>query len=267
MTTILGISGSLPAQGRAARLASGRGIAPYSRPDPPPGATHIRVIRITADHRRLLRVAAAGLSLLAASGCGTGTRATGEWNEPRPVGLPYHHVLIVGATPNSRVRRSFEEQMAEDIAKGETDASPSILIGSAMGTEAINRDTVAAMTESTGADAVLVTRLISRTTKPGKTQEKVDIKAQPMLSITKEPGLTTVFASNYTMTLEPGEDIIKSNARIESVMYDVDDNGRPVYKVAVTSKFTESTGDELMDITGNIADAISKALHEAKLVH
>ena len=222
---------------------------------------------MSIDSRKARRVGALAVAMaLVAAGCGTGTSATSEWKQPQPVDLPYRHVLVIGVSPNSRVRRGFEEQMVDAIVKGGTKATGSIFAGSAMGSEALTPENVKAMVASTGADAVLVTKLLTRTTKMAETQQKVDIKAQPSITITEEPGLTTVFASDYTMTIEPTELMVKSKATIEATLFDVADKGRLVYRVAVNSKFEEETGDEVLDIVGNIADAIAGELRRDKLV-
>ena len=207
------------------------------------------------------------LALLSLAGCGTGTSATGEWKEPRSVNAPYSSVLVVGMAENSRVRRSFEEQLAAYLSAGGTKASASILVGSSLlGSEALSKESVTAMVKSTGADAVVVTRLLKRTVKAGETRETVDVKLGPQVTVVEEPGLTEVFASNVTYTQVPGQLTAKSKAILETSLYDVADKGRVVYTIATESKFEEINGDAIIDITGDIADAISKQLRSNRLV-
>ena len=216
--------------------------------------------------RALAGLSFAALALLAIAGCGTGTSATGEWRPPRSANVPFSNVLVVGISANSRVRRSFEEQLVQYLSAGGTKASASILLGSAMGSETLTRDAVLAMVKDTGADAVVVTKLIRRTVKAGETQETVDIKIGPQITVYEDAGLTEIFASNITMTEEPGQLTAKSKAALETSVYDVADKGRVVYKIATTSKFTEINGDAIIDITGNIAEAVSKQLRSDHLV-
>ncbi len=75
---------------------------------------------------------AALLALLLTPGCGTRTSATGVWSEPRPAQVPYQNVLVVGVMPNSRMRRSFEQQVTDAIAAGGTRATASVFVSSEM---------------------------------------------------------------------------------------------------------------------------------------
>jgi hypothetical protein len=176
---------------------------------------------------RTLQIFAGIVALCAVAGCGTGTSATGEWREPRSANAPYDHVLVVGVSPNSRVRRSFAKS---------------------------------------GADAVVVTRLLGRSVSSGITQERVDVKAGRTVTVIEQPGMTEVYAANYSLTREPGELVAKSKAIIEATLYDVADSGRAVYVVTVNTRFEETDGDVLVDVTGNLADAIAAELRSNRLV-
>lgn len=206
-------------------------------------------------------------AVLTIMGCGTGTSATGTWREPRSASAPYGHVLVVGISPNSRVRRSFEHQLTEAISTGGTRATASIFVASEMGAGALSPETVRAMVEKSGSDAVLVTRLLGRTVTSGMSQERVDVKAGRTVTVIESLGVTEVYAANYSLNKEPGELVAKSKAIIETSVYDVADNGRVVYVITTNTKFEEVDGDALVDITGNLADAIAGRLRSDRLVN
>jgi hypothetical protein len=205
-------------------------------------------------------------AVLTIMGCGTGTSATGTWREPRSANAPYAHVLVVGVSPNSRVRRSFEHQLTDAISTGSTRASASVFVASEIGAGALSPQTVRAMVEKSGADAVLVTRLLGRTVTSGMSQERVDVKAGRTVTVIENPGVTEVYAANYSLTREPGELVAKSDAIIETSVYDVADNGRIVYVITTNTKFEEVDGDAIVDITGNMVDAIAARLRSDRLV-
>jgi hypothetical protein len=122
------------------------------------------------------------------------------------------------------------------------------------------------MVAKSGADAVVVTRLLGRSVSSGITQERVDVKAGRTVTVIEQPGMTEVYAANYSLTREPGELVAKSKAIIEATLYDVADSGRAVYVVTVNTRFEETDGDVLVDVTGNLADAIAAELRSNRLV-
>jgi hypothetical protein len=195
-----------------------------------------------------------------------GTSASGDWREPQTTNAPYDHVLVVGVTPSSRVRRSFEHQLSDAISTGSTKASASVFVASDIRARDLSAETVKAMVEKSGADAVLVTRLLARTVTAGISQERVDVKPGETVTVIEEPGMTEIYAANYSLNLEPGELVAKSKATIESTLYDVADNGRIVYVINTNSKFEETDGDALVDITGDIADAVADRLRSDRLI-
>lgn len=209
--------------------------------------------------RRLALLAAAAASLQLA-GCATGTHATGAWQEPRTAHAPFRNVLVVGVSPNSRMRRSFEQQMTDEIKAGGTGAIESVFVASELNAGPPTRETVEAMVRKTGVDAVLVTRLVSRTAKAGRTEETADVKIGPQIEVVEDQHGVEVYAGNYSIERQPGAEIVLSDAQIESVLYDVADNGRAVYKVAVESKFRETDTDVIADVAAKIVTAIAGEL-------
>lgn len=206
------------------------------------------------------------LMMLAVAGCGTGTTASGDWTGQKPVSMPYTQVLVVGVAANSRMRRSFEQQAVEAITAGGSAASASIFVASGMNLGPLDRDSVLAMVKKTDADAVLITRLVDRTVTMGQTQGKAYVKVGPQITVIEEPGLTEIYESNYTVHPVEGLAVAKSDANIESTLYDVRDNGRAVYKVAVNTRFEETDAEVIVDVAGNLAEAITGKLRGDGLI-
>lgn len=205
-------------------------------------------------------VLAAGLVALVAA-CGTRTSVTGTWDEPRSSAVPFEHVLVVAVSPNSRLRRSFEQAMADLIATGKgSTASASISMGKA--TQPLTRDTISAMVRASGADAVLVTRLASRRVALEEGETRVGVKTQRPSSLSDGPGLVNLFSQTYHEYEEPGEISARSDAVLESSIYAAEDGGRLVYTLTTKAEFDEGQDD----VVANITTAIVRQLRRERLI-
>lgn len=197
---------------------------------------------------RLVTAAALVATLLA--GCGARTSVTSRWEEPRPAAIPFGHVLVVGVSENSRLRRSFEEALAAKLGAGGTRSTASVRAGNP--TQPLDRDLVVAMVGSTGADAVLVTRLTSRKARLEEGETRVGVKTQQVSSLADGPGLVELFSQSYQEYEEPGELTARSKAILESTLYQAVDGGRLVYTVVTKAEFEEGKDD--------VVDAVSTAI-------
>jgi hypothetical protein len=200
------------------------------------------------------------------AGCGTGTSATGAYTGPRPANAPYAKVLVVGVAPSSRARRSFEQQAVEAIGSGATAAVASIYVASEMNLGELSPENVRAMAKHTDADAVLVTRLINREAWLGQTQGKAYVKIGPQVTVIEQPGLTEVYEGYYSVQPVEGLPVAESAANLESVLYDVRDQGRAVYKVALNTQFEETDAEVFVDVVGELATGIAGELRGDGLI-
>jgi hypothetical protein len=188
------------------------------------------------------------LVLLAA--CSTGTSVTGAWQGER-TRTAFSHVLVVGVAANSRIRRSFEVALSDLIRKGGTQATAAVQAGD--GATAPTAENVAALVKSTGADAVLVTRLASRKIAAKESETRVGVKTQQPTNLNGGPGLVELFSLEYNEYEEPGELSAKSTVVVESSLYDTRQDGRLVYVVTTTAQYREDRDDVIANVTGAIA--------------
>jgi hypothetical protein len=193
-------------------------------------------------------------------GCGARTSITSRWEEPRPAAIPFGHVLVVGVSENSRLRRSFEEALAVKLGTGGTRTTASVRAGNP--TQTLDRDLVVAMVRSTGADAVLVTRLTSRKAKLEEGETRVGVKTSQVSSLSDGPGLIELFSQSYHEYEEPGELTARSRAILESTLYLAVDGGRLVYTLITKAEFEEGKDD----VVGDVATAIARQLRSDGLV-
>jgi hypothetical protein len=109
-------------------------------------------------------------ALLLAAGCSSSS-LIGSWQNPDFKSRTYRNVLIVGVAHREDARRQFEDEFANDLKSGGSQATPSYrLITSSTD---ITREQLVEAVAKTHADAVLITRLVKReqrtTVTPGYT--------------------------------------------------------------------------------------------------
>jgi hypothetical protein len=193
------------------------------------------------------------LALLAA--CSTGTSVTGAWQGEK-TRTTYDHVLVVGVSANSRVRRSFEVALSELLRKGGTKATAAVQ--AADGATVPTAENVAALARSTGADAVLVTRLAARKIAAKESETRVGVKTQQPTNLNGGAGLVELFSLEYNEYEEPGELTAKSTVVVESSLYDQRQDGRLVYVVTTTAQYREDRDDVIASVTGAIAGQLRR---------
>ncbi len=191
---------------------------------------------------------AMALVLLAA--CSTATSVRGNW-QGEPVGAAFEHVLVVGVSANSRMRRSFELALSELIRKPGTQATAAVQAGE--GAVAPSVETVTAMVRATGADGVLITRLVSRKVSAEETESRIGVKTQRPATLNGGPGLVELFSLDYNEYEDPGELTARSTVILETSLYDVRQDGRLVYTITTKSKFREDRDDVIANVTRAIA--------------
>lgn len=202
------------------------------------------------------------LLLLAAAlaGCGARTSVSGEWEGPRTTALPRQHLLVVGVSPNSRLRRGFEQELSRLVATPTTRATPSVQAGSP--TAPLDAASVGAMVRSSGADTVLVTRLVSRRVGQSEEPGRVGVKTQMPGNINDAPGLVELFSMDYQEYEEPAEITTRSVATVETSVYEATDGGKLFYRISTTVEFDE----ERDDVIATVAAAIARQLKREGLV-
>jgi len=189
---------------------------------------------------------------LIAAGCATRPTVESAWHQPQAALAPYHNVLVIAVSPNSRLRRSFEEALVELLDSASTSAHSAVTIGPAA--EPLSRESVTGMVASTGADAVLVTRLVSRKVRLDESDARVGVKTRSPSSL-QNPNLVELFTLDYNEYEEPGELTARSTAVLESSLYATRD-GQLVYSATITAKFDEGSDD----VIGLVTEAIARRL-------
>jgi len=112
----------------------------------------------TTMRYRLFLVIAAGL-LIAATGCAA-KRIVSQWSNPDYTNAPrvFKKIVVVGALEQDAIRRNLEDRFVAELRAAGLDALPSYRLVADPGKDI--EGSVKAAVQSTGADGVLVTRLI-----------------------------------------------------------------------------------------------------------
>ncbi|MCC7258241.1 MAG: hypothetical protein IT486_07700 [Gammaproteobacteria bacterium] len=206
------------------------------------------------NHLKHARRFAAVMTLavgLVLAGCGTRTSVSGAWERDGAHPVPFGSVLVVGVSPNSRVRRSFELALVEAIATRDTKAFAAVQTAESQ--PELTRDIVASMVRSTGAEAVLVTRLASRKVAAAETAARTGVKARQPANLNGGVGLVELFSLEYHEYEEPGEFSAQATAIIETSVYDARNEGQILYTLTTTADYREDRDDVILDVTRAIA--------------
>jgi hypothetical protein len=115
---------------------------------------------IGAMHWALRFVIPALFALLSA--CAS-TTLDNAWRNPQYTGGPVSKVLVAGISNQASVRRTFEDTFAEILRAGGVEAIPSHTVVPEDGQ--MSEDKLRAAVEQSGADAVLITRMVERQTE------------------------------------------------------------------------------------------------------
>ena len=108
------------------------------------------------------RIALATTVMLAAMyGCAT-SELTNTWKDPKYGGGPVKKVMVVGISKQASVRRTFEDTFAEMLRAKGVEAVPSYTVVPEEGQ--MTEDKLRAAVKQSGADAVLITRMVEKQT-------------------------------------------------------------------------------------------------------
>ncbi|MGH8767892.1 MAG: hypothetical protein ACREVT_06860 [Burkholderiales bacterium] len=95
-------------------------------------------------------------------GCAT-TELTHTWKDPQYRGGPVKKIMVAGISNQASVRRTFEDTFAEILRTNGVEAVPSHTVVPEDGQMA--EDKLRAAVEQSGADGVLITRMVERQTE------------------------------------------------------------------------------------------------------
>ena len=177
--------------------------------------------------------------LLLSAACTRPVTLESDWQPGARPSTPFRNVLVVAVSEDFDRRRVFENALVDELAAGGTKATPSSR--TMRTTDVLNRDSVAALVKSTGADAVLVTRLVNQDVsvkeKRGGTVVKLDDYNNDLSY--GDPYAYNVYSYDFTVTLEPSSLVIKRKASVTTDLFETGE-GRVLYTILSDVRVTNS---------------------------
>lgn len=193
------------------------------------------------------------LAALLLAACTKGTKIKPVRHESRPAEAPYSKVLVVGVTPNEGLRWRWERLMAQTLEDRGLTAWSSV---KEMGYDTpLNRDNVVVAVRKTGADAVLVSRLIRQDVAAKGVDARKEAKARR-----REEYIFDFFRYDYEEIDVPSYTLLTSTVEINTDLYETTE-GRLVYSIN-TITYQKQTEWEVLD---EVTIAIAKRLRRDKM--
>ncbi len=222
----------------------------------------IRIPTLYFSHR-LIRAILSITVLMVLAACSQPTDVTSTWHEHRASGRPFAKILVVGVTENAGQRRRFENAMAAAVqGRGATAwASHAEMAAD----QPLNRETVGIAVDSTGADAVLVTRLVSHEVSGQDVDARTTIRANPETESINNIGrydynqykVQNLFGNESTEYEEAGYTVIKSTVTLSTDFYETE-KGKLIYSLETTTYEKESAFELIDESTRAIAERLGK---------
>lgn len=189
------------------------------------------------------------------SACSTPDRVVRVYEDTAYVGGPFSKVLVVGAHENADIRRRFEDSVVWHLNRAGTDAVMSIeAMGSA---QELNRDTLIAAANSTGADAVLITRVLDVDARAQVTEGRTNVVAERRNDIP----MADFFRYNYVSYQDPMTITTVRTVALATDLYGLRDERR-IWSVESTS-FDKASLDAIVD---GASRALARALRNDGLI-
>jgi len=159
-----------------------------------------------------IRLGMMALAAGALASCAASTELSSSWADPTAANHTFQKIVIVGATPKAAVRRMYEDDFVAELGSRSITAVPSY---SLTGEGQIDKETASAKLQESGADAVLVTRLVD--------QEQVQQYYPPTYSSVPSAyygGWYGYYNMGYTYMTSPGYSETNHVYRLETNLYD-----------------------------------------------
>jgi hypothetical protein len=212
----------------------------------------------------------AGILLLAA--CTPPLKMESAWLPGARPATPYSKVLVVAVSDDFNRRRTFENRLASELAAGGTVGIPSTR--TMLTTDVIDRESVAALVKATGAEAVLVTRLVNEAVgvkqQRGREVLKMDTPGAPSSAATnvEDPYFYNVYTYDYSVSEEPPSLQIERDLTVTTDLFEVGE-GRRIHTIRSNVRITNSESlDQNTDVAviDKVATGLARTLRRDRAV-
>lgn len=207
-------------------------------------------------------------SLLLLTACAPPLKMDSAWQPGAKPGQAYGKVLVVAVSDDFNRRRTFENSLANELAAGGTVGVPSTR--TMLTTDVLNRESVGALVKSTGAEAVLVTRLVNEAVdvKQKRGREVLKSDNPSGTSATNDPYFYNVYSYDYTVSTEPPSLEIERTLNVTTDLFEAG-AGKLIYTVWSDLRITNSeTLDQNTDVAviDKVATELARKLRRDRAV-
>jgi len=219
-------------------------------------------------NHRIVGVLCACMLGLAAAGCATTSyNSTGEWQQPRSRDVPFQNVLVVTIVADADARRTFEKTVADAITDGSAWGVAAYSISGETASK-LTRDMVVAMAEDTGADSVLVTKVLDRAAQLARDREEAILHVGRTTKVvqSEDSSFTRSLTTNYAVEVVPGSLVIEADAVLESSLYEAATGYKLVYRATTRGHFELSGYDRIEHVADRFAVAVVKRLRSDQVI-
>jgi hypothetical protein len=170
---------------------------------------------------RSLRHLAVALAAFGLAACTPALTVNGQWNEGGRAVAPFRNILVVGVSQSFDRRKFFEDAAAATLR----DAGTVALASTARMTtkDALDRERVRALVGETGADAVLVTRIVHQDV--AMRAERGSIGARPDATVDLrnryDPSVYTLYRYDFSVGVAPDRLIVDRTVAVRTEVFAV----------------------------------------------
>ena len=217
---------------------------------------------------RIVYALCACLLALALASCATNATSyntSGEWQQPRTEGAPFRTVLVFANVPDAQMRRAFELSVARAITNGGARGIAAHPPGGQAAT--LTKDKVVTIAQNSGAEVVLVIRVVERAAQVGTSREEAYVHVGPTTKVVQneDASFTRALTTNYAIEVVPGTMVIKADAVLESSVYEVAGETL-VYRATTRGRFEFGAEHGVEDVAYRFANSIAGRLRSDKVV-
>ena len=186
--------------------------------------------------------------LLLSAACTHPVSLESAWQPGARPSTPFSNVLVIAVSEDFDRRRLFENALVDELADSSTRATPSTR--TMLTTDVLNQESMTALVKATGADAVLVTRLVHQDVavkeKQGATVVNVDAVADDLWY--RDPYAYNVYSYDFRATWEPSSLVIKRKVRVTTDLFEAGE-GKVLYTIRSDVRVTNSASlDQNTDV-------------------
>lgn len=198
------------------------------------------------------------LTLFVVSACTNSISLQSSWQSSARPTSPFKHVLVVAVSENFDRRRLFENALVDELSAAGVQATPSTR--SMVTKDVLNREFVTKLVKATGADSVLVTRLVHQDVDLQERRGRIVAKIEDPVGFVPDitPYGYDLYAYDFQVTWEPSTLVINRKIDVTTDLFEIKE-GKLLYAIRSKLKVSNSQSfDQNSDVA--VIDTLSEDL-------